>query len=75
MMDRSSQVGEMEVLKLMILYIKQFFGKSMEHIEEQSQHYMQMKTIFFQVVKKELSEYGQDLTENFLFNSMITQRT
>lgn len=64
MMDQSFQDGEMEVLKLMIPLIKQYYGRSMELIEELSLLYMLMKTTSYQEVKKERSESGQDLTEN-----------
>lgn len=64
MMDLSFQDGEMEVLKLMIPLIKQYYGRSMELIEELSLLYMLMRITSYQEVKKERSESGQDLTEN-----------
>lgn len=64
MMDQSFQDGEMEVLKLMIPLIKQYYGRSMELIEELSLLYMLMRITSYQEVKKERSESGQDLTEN-----------
>lgn len=65
----------MEVSRLMIQSIKQCYGRFMELIEELLLLCMLMRTIYYQEVKKEQFESGQDQTENYSSSFMIIRKT
>jgi len=55
----------MDLSDALIVVLDKCNGKLQMPIEEQLQPFMLMQTIFFQVEKKELSEFGLEPIENY----------